>query len=150
MGRAHYPGLWRVLDRQANRLDHVRWAEVTQRGYGILELTPAAARMHWIFVDPYADDPAGEAFPAASFRTDRDPWPPDLVPDELTDEPDRRDRPDALPARPADLRRLRVRRRFRLAAEAAGWTVAVAVAVVGPVALGVAAVRRVRRVLADG
>ena len=32
MGRAHLPGMWRLLDRAANDLDHVRWAEVTERG----------------------------------------------------------------------------------------------------------------------
>ena len=31
MGRAHLPGMWRLLDRAANDLDHVRWAEVTER-----------------------------------------------------------------------------------------------------------------------
>ena len=37
--RAGDPGMWRVLDRAANRLDHVCWADVTKRGYCITVLT---------------------------------------------------------------------------------------------------------------
>ena len=66
MGRAHYPLLWRVLDRAANRLDHVCWADVTARGYGVLELTRSAATARWWFVHPYATDPAQRAIPAAA------------------------------------------------------------------------------------
>ena len=40
MGRAHYPGLWRVLDRAANRLDHVVWCRRHAPRLPILELTP--------------------------------------------------------------------------------------------------------------
>lgn len=80
MGRAHYPGLCRLLDREANRLEHVRWADVTERGYGVLELTPAAATARWFFVHPYAADPAGEAEAAAAFRTERRAWPPTFPP----------------------------------------------------------------------
>ena len=71
MGRAHFPGLWRVLDREANRLDHVCWADVTERGYGTLELTPDVGDRPWWFVHPYADDPSARAAPPAmAFRSE--------------------------------------------------------------------------------
>jgi alkaline phosphatase D len=128
MGRAHYPGLWRVLDREANRLDHVGWADVTERGYGTLELTPTAATAHWWFVHPYATEPAGDAIGAAAFRTEREHWPPRFEPVATgADDPARPGLPDPAPPRPDDLGRLRARRRLRLAGEAAAMTAAAAV-----------------------
>ncbi len=59
MGRAHLPGMWRLLDRAANDLDHVRWAEVTERGYCTIDLTRDAVTATWWFVHPYDDDPSG-------------------------------------------------------------------------------------------
>ena len=58
MGRAHLPGMWRLLDRAANDLEHVRWAEVTERGYCTIDLTPDAATATWWFVHPYDDEPS--------------------------------------------------------------------------------------------
>jgi alkaline phosphatase D len=141
MGRAHYPMLWRILDRAANRLDHVRWANVTERGYGILELTRDAAMLRWWFVHPYAADPAGDAVTAAAYRSDRAHWPPTLEPLERElDEPARPGLPDGLPPRPDDLARLRTRRWIRLAAEASAW----AALVVVPAAAAVVGLRRGR------
>jgi alkaline phosphatase D len=141
MGRAHYPLLWRVLDRAANRLDHVCWADVTARGYGVLELTRSAATARWWFVHPYATDPAQRAIPAAAFRTERNAWPPAFeAVDVAFEEPERAGLPDALPPRPADLGRLRARRATRLAAETAAW----ALAVVAPVAVAAALLSRSR------
>jgi alkaline phosphatase D len=120
MGRAHYPGMWWVLDRAANRLDHVRWADVTERGFGVLELTADAATMSWWFVHPYDTDPAARAAPAAAFRSERAAWPPRF---ERVDVPPllSRDTPvPPLPPRPPDLARLRRRSRLRLTAESAG------------------------------
>jgi alkaline phosphatase D len=119
MGRAHYPGLWRVLDRAANRLDHVCWADVTERGYCVTELTAHDVTTTWWFVHPYAEDPARDAVPAMAFRSEHTPWPPTLERVEpRTDDLARPDLPGGLPPRPADLRRLRWRRRARLATEA--------------------------------
>ena len=152
MGRAHYPGIWRILDRAVNRLDHVRWADVTERGFGILELTRAAATSTWWFVHPYAEDPAADAVPAATFRTTVEDWPPRFEPveppdpaDGLRSTGDRRRASEPLPARPADLGRLRSRRRMRLAAEATAWTVGC----LAPVAV-VAAIVRWRRNTGSG
>ena len=118
MGRAHYPGLWRVLDRAADDMDHVVWADVTERGYALLELTPDAATVEWWFAHPYDEDPAATAVPAAAFVTRRATWPPQLEPaDGAIVDPTRPGSPEPLPRRPADLGRLRMRRQLRLAAE---------------------------------
>ncbi|MDP8954052.1 MAG: alkaline phosphatase D family protein [Actinomycetota bacterium] len=133
MGRAHYPGAWRALDRAAKRMDHVRWADVTERGYVVLDVTPDEVRSEWWFVHPYHDRPAASAELAAAFVTRRADWPPRLdSSQDSVDDPWRPGLPDPLPARPDDLAALRRRRRLRIGAELAG-----AGAVVGvPIALG--------------
>lgn len=128
MGRAHYPGAWRVLDRAAKRMDHVRWADVTERGYVVLDITDDEARAEWWFVHPYHDRPAASAELAAAFVTRRTDWPPRFdASEERSDDPTRPGLPDPLPERPADLPALRRRRRVRIGAELAG-AVVVAVA----------------------
>ena len=127
MGRAHLPGMWRLLDRAANDLDHVRWADVTERGYCVIDLTPDDVTTTWWFVHPYDDDPASRALAAAAFRSERRAWPPHLEAVEpVTDDPIRTGLPEPLPDRPGDLARLRTRRRLRLGAEAVGAIAALA------------------------
>ena len=123
MGRAHLPGMWRLLDRAVNSLDHVRWAEVTERGYCTIDLTPDDATATWWFVHPYDDDPSARAEPASAFRTERAAWPPRLerTAPVLTD-PDRPGLHAPLPPRPSDLLQLRRQRRARLTVEAAAMT----------------------------
>ena len=141
MGRAHLPGLWRLLDRAANDLPHVRWADVTERGYAVTDIDPDGVTATWWFVHPYDEDPADRAIPAAAFRCARASWPPRLEPVEpATGDPDRPGLPEPLPDRPEDLARLRGLRRVRLTAEAAAATVAL----LAP-ALAVTAARRRRR-----
>ncbi len=138
MGRAHYPGFWRLLDREAKRMDHVRWADVTERGYGVLELTRTAATAHWWFVHPYARDPARNEIAAACYRTDRDEWPPNFTAlDATMDRLDRVGLIDPLPPRPGDLTSLRWRRRLRIMAESAAWIAAA----LAPIGLSLALVR---------
>ncbi len=121
MGRAHYPGAWRVLDRAVNRMDHVRWAEVTERGYAVLNVTPDEARVEWWFVHPYHDRPADTAELAKAFVTRRADWPPCFHPSEDPSvDPSRPGLPEPLPDRPDDLPALRRRRRLRLVAELTG------------------------------
>ncbi len=121
LGRAHYPGAWRVLDRAAKRMDHVRWADVTERGYVVLDITADEARAEWWFVHPYHDRPAASAELAAAFVTRRVDWPPRFdASEERRDDPVRPGLPDPLPERPADLGALRRRRRVRIGAEVAG------------------------------
>jgi alkaline phosphatase D len=125
MGRAHLPGMWRLLDRAANDLEHVRWAEVTERGYCTFELTPDAATATWWFVHPYDDEPSARAEPAMAFRSDRADWPPRLRSVEPTNsDPERAGPPAPPPPRPDDLRRLRQRRRARVVAEASAMVTA--------------------------
>jgi alkaline phosphatase D len=139
MGRAHLPGMWRWLDRAANDLPHVRWADVTERGYCVVDLGREAVTATWWFVHPYDEDPAARALPAAAFRSERTEWPPRFrEADPVTDDPERPGLPDPLPPRPADLARMRRRRRLRLAAEAS----AMAAGVLVPLA---AICRRARR-----
>ncbi len=118
MGRAHLPGMWRLLDRAANDLAHVTWADVTERGYCTIDVARESVSATWWFVHPYDDDPSSRAVPAAAFSSPRGAWPPrwqTVEPD--AEDPDRLSLPEPLPERPADLGRLRARRRLRLAAE---------------------------------
>lgn len=108
MGRSRFPGAWRVLDASIRRLEHASWVDVTQRGYGILDLTPEEATMSWWFVEPTDADPAACAKLGAAFVTRRAPWPPNLERvDRPPPDPDRPGLPAALPERPADLTRMR-------------------------------------------
>ena len=139
MGRAHLPGMWRWLDRAANDLPHVRWADVTERGYCVIDVERDAVTATWWFVHPYDDDPAARSLPAAAFRTERAEWPPRFrAAEPVADDPGRPGLPDPLPPRPADLARLRRRRQARLAAEVS----AMAAAVLAPL---IAVGRRARR-----
>jgi hypothetical protein len=122
MGRAHYPVLWRLLDLAAHDMPHVQWADVTERGYVELEIGRDEARADWWFVHPYDHDPASRAVHGAGFVTAREDWPPRLVPcGEPTGVAPAVDATPALPLpdRPADLRRLRWRRRARLTVKTA-------------------------------
>ncbi|CAN5710886.1 alkaline phosphatase D family protein [soil metagenome] len=121
MGRAHYPGAWRLLDLAAQRMDHVRWADVTERGYVVLDVTPDEVRSEWWFVHPYHEEPADSAELAATFVTRREDWPPRFHPggDRVADPP-RPGLPVPLPGRPDDLSALRRRRRLRLGRDLVG------------------------------
>ncbi|HVF32728.1 MAG TPA: alkaline phosphatase D family protein [Acidimicrobiales bacterium] len=140
MGRSRVPGAWRLLDASLRRLEHVPWVDVTERGYGIVDLTPDTATVSWWFLQATASDPAAEAWPAAAFRTGRSGWPPRLerVPaEDLPTDPVRPGLPDPLPPRPADLARMRRSHLVRTAAARGVGTLVPA--------LLVAAVRRTRR-----
>jgi alkaline phosphatase D len=127
MGRAHYPGLSKLLDAAAHDLTHVAWSEVTERGYGLLEVTPREAQVEWWFVHPFDERPADTAELGKAFVVPRDAWPPRLddAPSPLVD-PERTGLPEPLPERPADLRRLRWRHRARIARDAGAVTVSAA------------------------
>lgn len=140
MARARVPGLWRFLDRQVHRLPHVRYAEVTERGYATLRITPEAATATFWHVHPWAQDPTAASVGAASFRTHQAGWPPRFEPvPKPADDPRSADRvrpglPEPLPGRPADLPTLRRRRAIRLTLELA-VPAALAVAALGALAL---------------
>lgn len=125
MARARVPGMRRLLSRQANSLEHVRYAEVTERGYATMDLTPRAATATWWHVHPWAEDPGATAHPGAAFRSAHDEWPPRFrsveAPATGVDPAGNADgahQVPPLPPRPADLSRLRRRRNLRLALEA--------------------------------
>jgi len=129
MGRSRVPGAWRILDASLKRLEHAPWVDVTERGYGILDLTPDAASMSWWFVDATSADPAVETKFAAGYLTRRQPWPPRLesvaVPPADSSRPGL---PQPLPDRPDDLAKLRRSHRMRqLVARTTGALVPAAV-----------------------
>jgi alkaline phosphatase D len=111
LGRAHLPGLWRVLDALADRMPHVVWSDLTERGFVHLRVTTDRAVATWHWVDPYdtADPPAAD--PAAAFVLDAGTprWQP-VAPVAM-----RAATRPALPPRPPDLedvRRWHLRRRW--------------------------------------
>jgi alkaline phosphatase D len=144
MGRARYPALWRLLDRAANSLNHVVWAEVTNRGYAVIEVTTDAVRADFHFVHPYDDDPGGRSTRAAGFTTRFGDWPPRLAATTSDPPPDpaRPQIPGGLPPRPSDLPAVRRRRRIRIAAKSLATTVVAATVVAATAGLTAAVVQR--------
>ena len=137
MGRSRVPGAWRILDAMVRRLEHVPWVDVTERGYGLLEVAPDQVRMEWWFVEATDRDPTAGAQLGKAFTTDREAWPPRLVETEASVDPARPGLPALLPERPADLAALRRSHRGRqVVARSAGLAL--------PLAL-VALVARLRR-----
>lgn len=67
LGRTRLPGMWRLLDALADRLPHVVWSDLTERGFVHLQVTPDTAHATWHWVDPYATDDSPAAEAAASF-----------------------------------------------------------------------------------
>ena len=113
MGQSRTPGAWRLLDAMVKSLEHVPFCDVTERGYGILELTPEDASMSWWFVEATAEDPAADAELGAAYRSRRASWPPRLEAVEPRPDPVRPGLPEPLPPRPDDLPRLRRAHRLR-------------------------------------
>lgn len=108
MGRTRLPGLWRVLDSLARRMDHVRWADVVSRGFTVLQVSPGEVRVGWWFVDPYDVRPVPRGDIGAAFRTLREAWPPrweESDPPEIPAE--RTGLPGPSPPRPQDVRYVR-------------------------------------------
>lgn len=121
MGHSRAPGAWRLLDGLISALEHVPWADVTARGYGVLGVTADEARMTWWFVEATDQDPASGAELGACFTTSRGDWPPRLERAEPTADPQRPGLPEPLPPRPRDLPALqRSQRRHKLIARLSG------------------------------
>lgn len=76
MGRAPVTG--RLLDRAVKKLPYVKWAEVTHRGYCVVDVDLDAVTTSWWFVDPFDEDPAGNERFGAAFRVERSATPPEL------------------------------------------------------------------------
>lgn len=112
MGRSRLPGSWRLLDAAVRRLEHVRWVDVTERGFVLLELTPDAVRAAWQFVDPYARGASPRVALGTALRSERGPGPARWLPADPPQEQDGRF-PVPLPPRPTDLPGLRRRHLLR-------------------------------------
>jgi alkaline phosphatase D len=128
MGRGRLPGVWRLLDGTVRRLPHVRWVDITNRGFSIVEVSAERVRVTWWFVNPYdaADLPDVEL--GAALRTELAEWPPRWSDDDPVDGSPLT-RPD-LPPRSTDVRRMRrwhQRRRYGRLVAAAGVAAAVLV-----------------------
>lgn len=126
LGRTRWPIVWRALDQAVRRLEHVRFVDVTNRGFHVLDLRRDRAVATWLWVDPYdpAEDP--EVVVARSLMVDRADLPlrwreaepvPDPGPVPVND----------LPGRPPEVRADRRRHRVRRMA-GAGAVAAVAAA----------------------
>ncbi len=136
MGQANLPGVNRLLDHAVRRMPQVQWADVTERGYVICDVTLDDIGFEWWIVDPYALDPGGRAECAAIRRLRHERWPCrfDIV-DEPSDDPARPPLP-AVPRRPDDLQALRMKRVARLGLKAMAGVLA------GAAAIGALVIRR--------
>ena len=134
MGRANVAGANRLLDRAVGNMAQVRWANVTERGYVVADVTHDRVRVEWWIVDPYADEPAGDAAcaHAAELRRGDDPGRWRDVEGAVTVDPDRLPLP-VVPDRPSGLRTVRAKRFARIW----GKGVAAASVVVLPLVVGV-------------
>ncbi|MEX0789355.1 MAG: alkaline phosphatase D family protein [Actinomycetota bacterium] len=127
LGRTRLPGLWRLLDRSARQMDHVRWAEITARGFSVVQVVPEQVRVGWWFVDPYDTGVQPGTRVGAAFVSRLKAWPPDWEESPEPVLPTDRPPADHLPARPDDLnyiKRWHLRRRYGvLALVAAGLAI---------------------------
>ena len=132
MGRTRLPVVWRVLDRAVRRLDHVRFVDVTNRGFVLLHVTPARVTAGWHWVDPYDTDNNPGVEPAQWLAVDRSDDPPSWHDAEPPAPPIRTGQRLQLSPRPGDVpaarRRHQRRRAAGLAAVAAISTAATAAA----------------------
>lgn len=129
MGRTRPPGIWRILDYAVRRLEHVRWVDITSRGFAVVQIKPEEVTVGWWFIDPYDTQAHPRAQVGAAFRsriTGRPRWEEVSPPPELLRDPDP---VPELPPRPDDLpymRRWNLRRRFGLFALVTGVAAALA------------------------
>lgn len=108
LGRTRLPGAWRLLNRSVRRMDHVHWADIVSRGFGVLQLQPEQVAIGWWFVDPYDTAERPGTHIGASFATVGSQWPPRWVAAPPPILPTGRPSvPEPLPPRPHDVRRIR-------------------------------------------
>lgn len=141
MGRSRVPGAWRLLDASVRRIGNVPWADVTERGYAILDLSRDSATMAFWFVEPTSRDPHADERLAAAFRVRRSSWPPHVERLEDGDvplDPEREVCHESLPPRPDDLAKMRRSHFLRM-------TVARSIGAGVPTALALSALLRRRR-----
>ena len=133
MGRTRLPVIWRLLDAAVRRLDHVRFVDVTNRGFVLLHVTNTRVAAGWHWVDPYDPNETPDLQAGQWLAVDRSDTPPAWRDTEPPAQPVRADHNFALPPRPkdvpADRRRHQRRRAAGLVAVAASGAAVVALAV---------------------
>ena len=119
LGRSRPPGLWEMVDRTVNRMEHVRWVDVTSHGFSTLTLTADEATAAWWFVDPFDDRDTPRSELAKAFRCRREALPMRWERLDGYPLPEGDDLSRELPARPDDIGRMHrwhLRRQARAAA----------------------------------
>lgn len=76
MGRTRLPVVWRLLDAAVRRLGHVRFVDVTNRGFVLLHVSPDRVAAGWHWVDPYDPRDVPAAVAAQWLAVERDDVPP--------------------------------------------------------------------------
>ncbi len=139
LGRTRLPIVWRLLDAAVRRLEHVRFVDVTNRGFVLVDVTRDRVVAGWHWVDPYDPDENPEVISAHCLAVEHSDSPMRW---QETDEPAEPERPtrEDLPARPDDVRAARRRHRLRRAAGVGGVVLGT-----GMLAAGVRAARWSRR-----
>lgn len=130
--------MWRVLDGAVRRLDHVRFVDVTNRGFALLHVTADRVSAGWHWVDPYDPDDTPGAGAAQWLAVEGGASPPAWRDTEPPALPVRAGQDLALPPRPEDVPAMRRRHQRRRAAGLAAVTAGSA----GAVAAVLRALRR--------
>lgn len=137
LGRTRLPVIWRMLDAAVRRLEHVRFVDITNRGFALVEVTHEQVVASWHWVDPYDPHERPRATTARCLAVEHADSPLRWHDADPADQPARAGGPD-LPARPDDVRAARRHHRLR---RAAGTGAVLASAVLA----GSSLARRVRR-----
>ena len=113
LGRTRWPLVWRVLDAGVRRLEHVRFVDITNRGFSIVEVTRRQATATWYWIDPYDPRDTPRIRAARSLAVEHAATPMRWHDAEPVRESSRTASKLDLPGRPADVRAARRRHRLR-------------------------------------
>lgn len=116
MGRTRLPVMWRLLDAMLRRLDHVRFVDVTNRGFVLLHVTPERVAAGWYWVDPYDPKYTPDVEAARWLAVERSDVRPTWYDTEPPAPPVRAGQDLAIPPRPPDVRAARRHHQRRRAA----------------------------------
>lgn len=141
LGRTRWPIVWRLLDAAVRRLEHVRFVDVTNRGFVIVDVTPQRVVAGWHWVDPYDPRDEPQVVAARCLAVDRAEVPLQWREADPPAEPTRSTSAGELPPRPGDVRAARRRHRLRRAA-GVGAVVATGLVALAPLVHGLQ--RRIR------
>ncbi len=116
LGRTRWPVAWRVLDAAVRHLEHVRFVDVTNRGFTLVDVTRDRVVASWHWVDPYDPSERPDVVAARSLAVEQADFPLRWREADVPAALARPAAPDDLPARPDDVRAARRRHRLRRAA----------------------------------